>query len=120
MLDKHPGIEMSSVKEPHYLARRGLDGRLPDVVSDRVRYESLWTGDPSLLRAEASVLYLLFAEEVMRTIRREFDGQPRVVVSLRNPIDRARSSYLDVRLKNPMEQAPTFEAAVAREICRGP
>ncbi|MES0872513.1 sulfotransferase domain-containing protein [Sinimarinibacterium thermocellulolyticum] len=121
MLCSHPGVEMSPVKEPHFLARRSCARRLHQGVWSATEYESLWRKrDGRSQRGEASVLYLTFAEEVCATIERELIRAPKVIVSVRNPIERARSSYLDTRLKNPCELAPCFEDAVARELASGP
>lgn len=43
-----------------------------------------------------------------------------MIVSLRDPVARAFSAYVDVKLKNPDEHAPTFDEAVHREMERGP
>lgn len=120
ILAQHPRIAMSSVKEPHFLARTSLEHRLASGVWSEAEYERLWDGEPAdALRGEASVLYMSFADEVVRRLG-ELDAQPKVILSLRHPVDRARSSYFDVRFKNPDETAPTFADAVRRELARGP
>jgi hypothetical protein len=120
-LDGVPGIEMSTVKEPHYLVRDAVRGRLHVLVDSESDYVDLWSATSArALRGEASVLYLTFADELVASLRSEFDQPPRLVVVVRNPIARARSSFLDVRLKNPDETATTFDEMVAREIERGP
>lgn len=114
MLDKHPDIQMSEPKEPHYFARRSLRNRIHKGIWSSRDYDALWSS-PESLRGEASVLYLYFAEEVALSMLAECDEPPRIIVSVRNPIDRAFSSFCDVRLKNPDESATSFESAVRRE-----
>lgn len=116
LLDSHPAIEMSSVKEPHFLARESLAARLHDGVWTEDEYQRLWS--TSHLRGEASVLYLNFAGEVIRAVRETFDEPPLILLTLRNPVDRAYSSYVDARLTSPDETAPTFEEAIVRERAR--
>lgn len=122
LLAEHPDLSMSEPKEPHYLVRDACRDRLHMGVWDAAAYQACWSADDggSRLRGEASVLYLAFAEEATSRMLGEFDRVPKVVISLRDPIDRALSSYLDVRLKNPQESAPTFTDAVRRELDRGP
>jgi hypothetical protein len=121
MLAAHPAILMSAVKEPHYLAAGALEHRLQSGVWNTTDYFNLWSPNgPEKLTGEASALYLYYAAEVLASIQRELPRAPKIVVSVRNPIDRALSSFRDVRLKNPGESARTFEEAITREIERGP
>jgi len=119
--DAHPATAMSRVKEPHFLARGFLRDRLHSGVWAPDEYESLWAGgEPGQLRGEASALYLYFADEVVRRLQPRAERQTKVLLSLRNPVDRAFSSYSDERLKNPQETARGFPDAVEREMRRGP
>lgn len=121
MLSVHPSINMSATKEPHYLARDSLQHRLHAGVWDRRQYDALWKDARSdELLGEASALYLYFAQEVVASLRREDRPMPRIVISVRNPVDRAVSSFHDVQLKNPGERAKCFRDAMDREILGGP
>lgn len=121
LLREHPGANMSSFKEPHYFARRSLEGRLHRGVWNADEYTALWPARSrtGVLNGEASVLYLSFADEVVGTITQECDKTPRIILSLRNPVDRAWSSFVDSKLTNPRESARDFDEAVEREISRG-
>lgn len=119
VLDRHPELQMSSVKEPHYLVRRECQSRLRSGVWDSTEYETLWERDGVALRGESSVLYLSFADEFVESACTELARPPKVIVIVRDPVERAVSSFFDVRLKNPLEDAASFEEAVEREIERG-
>lgn len=117
LMARNPGIQMSEPKEPHYFARKSLESRLHMGVWKPEDYEALWPkADRDIKRGEASVLYLYFAEEVASRMLTECNSPPQIVVCVRNPIDRAFSSYCDVRLKNPDETAGSFDLAVEREL----
>lgn len=121
VLGRHPQIAISKEKEPHYFARESLASRLVSGVWDREQYRALWSGAPyGNLLGEVSPLYLYYADEVVSAIKQEMSEPPRVIVSVRNPIERAYSSYCDVSLKNPHEPAASFSEAVKRQIERGP
>ena len=121
LLAQHPGVAMSSPKEPHYLARRALRERMHAGVWDADTYNGLWEGvDESQIRGESSVHYIDFAGEVLDTLHVERRSADRVVICLRDPVERAFSSYQHERLTNPAETAPTFGDAVEREMARGP
>lgn len=121
-LDGNEDLAMSTVKEPHYWAGESLRDRLHFGIWEPQEYEALWSsgGCGHALRGESSVLYLHHAEEVVARMRGQADRLPRVVVSLRHPVERAFSSYVDERLKNPLETARTFEDAVDRELTTPP
>lgn len=118
LLDRHPNISMSQVKEPHYWARDSLQTRLHQGVWTADSYAGLWRSDAGI-RGEASTLYLYFAEEVCQRLSESRDALPKVVVSMRDPVRRAYSSYCDERLKNPYESAPDFETAIREELAAG-
>lgn len=121
-LSRHPQVIMSQPKEPHFLARHSLEHRLHAGVWDAGDYRRLWQADTPKRRlwGEASVLYLAFYEDTIRAVREDLDEPPRIVLSLRDPVERALSSYVDSRLTNPRESAPFFERSVQRELLRGP
>jgi len=96
-LRQHPDIYMSEVKEPDFFSadeirRQGLYYPSRPVVSAG-EYRRLFaaSGDASAI-GEASVSYLFYAS-VPGKIRR-FNPRSRIIIMLRNPVERAFSHYL--------------------------
>jgi len=121
-LSEHPEVFMSPWKEPHFL---GLEGKRPTysgpgddalnrnaVVSASTYQELFRNGVEYPWRGEASATYL-YLPAAVRGIRRHTDD-PRLVILLRDPVDRAYSAY---RYMSGQEREPcdTFAAALADE-----
>jgi hypothetical protein len=102
-LKQHPEIYMSPIKEPKFFA---LEGKTPDFrgpgdevhmnrksVTDVGAYRALFSGvtDEKAV-GEASTLYLYSPEAPARI--RHHVPHARLIAILRNPVDRAFSSYL--------------------------
>lgn len=110
-LDQHPDIFMSAVKEPGFLS--GSDSQA--AVRDEESYLALFAGARGeKLRGEASPSYLA-RQEAARTIRRNIPDA-RIVISLREPIERTHSSYLSL-VSDGVEQR-TFQQAVSDDLAR--
>jgi hypothetical protein len=90
-LDAHPDIFMSQPKEPHFFSRGGHPG-LP-VVKDPDAYAELFVrGAGQRYRGDASPSYLWDAESPARI--RAAAPQARIIITLRDPVERAYSNYL--------------------------
>jgi len=127
-LDQHPGITMSSVKEPNFFAFDhsqhppvplfDADTIATKSVPDRAAYEALFTAArPGDVVGEASPLYL-YVREAPDQIARVL-SQPRFVAVLRNPIDRAYSHWLHINRLPADEAVPGFRAACEVEMAGG-
>lgn len=133
-LQQQPGIRMSRKKEPahfHFAYPRPDFERLAQIhgnkhlgesithyertmrnaVLDPILYDELWP-DSSGLRGEATPTYL-FDSNALEILRRE-SPQTKLILLLRNPVDRAYSQYLQYR-RNGFEEYPTFEEALSHE-----
>jgi hypothetical protein len=133
-LRQHPSIQMSRKKEPahfHFLyprpdferlaLRHGnehlaesithYDRTMRNAVVDRNLYEQLWSHSPGL-RGEATPTYL-FDSNALENLRR-VSPQSKLILLLRNPVDRAYSQYLQYR-RNGFEEYPSFEQALRHE-----
>jgi hypothetical protein len=107
-LRQHPDVYMSPLKEPRYFPCFGV---LPGerVERNRAEYERLFDGAKAERAiGEASPNYL-HAPEAPERIAAELPNV-KVIVSLRNPADRAYSSYLG-RVRRGVEKRP-IEAAL--------
>jgi LPS sulfotransferase NodH len=125
MLRLHPDVFITEPKEPHFLAfSAGLpqfQGPGDDVmlghraVIDYDSYISLYrrvNGESA--RGDGSVSTLYYPEASIRTLRHYFP-ESRLVVVLRNPIDRAYSAYSYLRARG-FEPCDDFLDAVRYEV----
>ena len=122
-LKQHPDVYMSPVKEPHFFAFEGrdLDYRGPRdretlghmVVRDEGAYRELFAGaGGEKARGEASAMYLYMEEAVGGIGRHAPDAK--LLAVLRNPVDRAYSSFLHM-VRDGREPIPDFGRALAAE-----
>lgn len=124
MLQQHPQIFMSAVKEPHYFAfeedrRPHFNGPGDNDVVDhqfvlnKKGYMSLFDHAPSGGAAgEASAMYIYFPQVATRISHELPDA--RILACLRNPVDRAYSSYQHL-VRDEREKENSFAAALAAE-----
>jgi hypothetical protein len=122
-LKQHPDVFMSPVKEPHFFAFEGRDldfhgprdreilGHM--VTSGEGAYRDLFAGaGGEKVRGEASAMYLYMPEAVGGIRRHAPDAK--LVAVLRNPADRAYSSFLHM-IRDGREPIPDFGRALAAE-----
>jgi sulfotransferase family protein len=110
-LDRHPEIWMAPIKEPNFFSgvRRPLN---PDV-HDEANYLRLFApGAGSKLRGEASPSYL-WSEGVPDMIKR-VSPEARILVSLRDPVERTYSGYWYCVLLGMEDRA--FPEAIREEL----
>jgi hypothetical protein len=92
-LGQHPDIFMSPVKEPYYFS--DYYKRAPQFPKERRAYLALFAeGARSRWRGEASTAY--FWDPVSAARIKEACPDARILISLRNPADRAYSQYLQM------------------------
>jgi hypothetical protein len=123
-LRAHPDVWLTQPKEPHYLA---LAGEAPAftgpgdaetinrvAVTEPAAYRELFRGGEAFpARGDASVSTLYYASTAAPRLR-ELNPDARVVLVLRDPVDRAFSSHQYLRNRG-FEPEPDFLAAVAEE-----
>lgn len=125
-LTQHPEVYGPALKEPNYFALGGapaaFKGPGDDAtvnrlsVHDGAAYEELFRGaGRAAAVGEASTLYL-YAPEAPAAIRRQA-ADARLIVILRNPVERAYSAFLHLR-RDQREPLADFAAALAREEAR--
>ncbi len=114
-LSRHPDIFVPFNKEPHFFVQSVVRGRVPNCVNNSRRYSHLFqAGATHKWRGEASVLYLPLHEVAIPNLLRELGTETRIIISLRNPVDRAYSAWLDVSRGNRLERL-SFKAALVAE-----
>lgn len=125
-LNQHPQIYMSRNKEPHFFVFEGgkpsfhgprdsttiHDMLIPDLESYRALFQEV-TNEKAI--GEASPLYLYYPEAIKRIKR--YIPDVRLIVILRNPVERAFSSYTQM-VRDSREPCDSFEQSLQEERMR--
>jgi len=121
-LGQHPQIFMSSVKEPNYFSykerteyNKGPGDRLrtQGSVSSLQDYEGLFEGAENfIVRGEASTTYLDVESAPGRI--KQYVPEAKIIVILRNPVDRAYASFRHLR-RDGSEPLAVFQKALQEE-----
>ncbi|MCZ2860570.1 sulfotransferase family protein [Blastococcus sp. VKM Ac-2987] len=122
-LREHPDVFVATPKEPHFLAFPGGGPHFAGVGDDdlvnrsAVRGEEAWRrlfeGRSEARLGEGSVTTLAYPDASIPAIERYCAPGCRLVVCLRDPVDRAFSSWLYLRSRG--HDAGTFEECLAAE-----
>ena len=120
-LNQHPDVFMPSyneqgmkVKEPRFLIKDLVKDRLHNGVWDLKSYQALFNNvinEKAI--GESTVLYLYYYNEAIKNIKKYLGDDVKIIIILRNPLDRAFSAYTHVSrsLKEPL----SFEEALEVE-----
>jgi len=122
-LGEHPDVFVCTPKEPHFLAFPGgaphFSGLGDDdlvnrtAVRDEQSWRELFRGRPERRRGEGSVTTLAHPDAAVPAIERYCAPGCRLVVMLRDPVDRAFSSWLYLRSRG--YDAGSFEECLSAE-----
>ena len=112
-LNQHPSVFMCSQKEPHFLINNEIgEQRIPKGVLNIEDYKALFNeASAKKYRGESSVMYLSFPEFAIKNINKYLSKNVKIIIMLRNPVERAYSGYQHVKRYNLMESL-SFEEAV--------
>ena len=112
-LSQHSDIFMCNPKEPHYLINKEIGiNRIKIGISDFEQYKTLFAKGLSYkYRGESSVMYLMYPEIVIPKIKKLLGDQTRIIIMLRNPVDRAYSGFQHVKRFNIDENKIDFNSA---------
>jgi hypothetical protein len=115
-LSENPSILIPSVKEPNfYVAKTGLIGiPNPAYLREPRWYASLYEGDPERRRGDFSV-NLMHNIDTAPALLHRYHPEARLLVMLREPVERAHSQYWYFRRRNPQIALPDFESALRSE-----
>jgi hypothetical protein len=112
-LNQHPNIFMCNPKEPHFLINKeiGVD-RIPVGITEKSEYEDLFfEGGDKKYRGESSVMYLMYPEIVIPKIKKNYLENTKIIIMLRNPVERAYSGFHHVKRYNIKENIQDFTEA---------
>ncbi len=122
-LQQHPDVFLSEVKEPCFIASRFIDYPTRGVNDEKFfnrhlvdsfdEYTGLFEpGRNKTAIGEASTNNLVYAKRAITEIKK-YIGEPKIVIVLRNPVERAFSAYM-MLVRDGRETLP-FEEALAAE-----
>ena len=100
-LNQHPDVFMPTftpdgikVKEPRFLIKEKLQKRFPKGVWNYEDYKLLFDSVTNEIAiGESTVLYLYYHKEAIKNIKKYLGEDVKIIIMLRNPIDRAYSAY---------------------------
>ena len=112
-LNQHTDIFMCTPKEPHFLINNEIGkGRIAKGIFSKREYFNLFLpGKEKKYRGESSVMYLMYPEVVIPKINKQFGKDCKIIIMLRNPIERAYSGFQHVKRYNIKEKCPDFKSA---------
>jgi len=120
-INQHPEVFMPSynnegvnIKEPQYLVKNMVQNRLHFGIWSWNEYKSLFLNkDNYKAIGEASVFYLYYYKEAIKNIKIKLGNNIKIIILLRNPIDRAYSAYNHV--SKGLKENLSFEEALNQE-----
>ena len=114
-LIQHPDVFMPRLKEPQFFVSKQVKNRIQKWVENYDQYVKLFEGSEGKKAiGEASVMYLFFYWEAIENIKKYLGDDMKIMMILRNPVDRAYSAYNFVHINNP-EEKYSFEEALQKE-----
>lgn len=102
-LDKHPDIFVCRPKEPHFLAMHGSQTEINGVGAEvfakknqltQRQWSDLFKDRRERYLIDASVSTISYPETSIPNIRKYCDPDTKIIAILRNPVERAFSSYM--------------------------
>lgn len=123
-LSSHPDIFMSTPKEPKFFSFaagiRNYNGKgdnevLSSVVKDYNSYVNIFhSTELYQIRGESSADNLYYYKKVIPLIKKHLSHNVKIIILLRNPVDRAFSAYKHL-IRNGREDLSFFEALKAED-----
>ncbi len=123
-LSQHPEIEIPQKETFYFNATEfrdiclpyPLQRQAPEIISSEAQYRKLFSSNGARVLGEIGTGYLYHHKSSIPLIKRMLGRGVKVMILLRNPIDRAYSAYMHFR-KDCFEEIP-FEEALEMEYYR--
>ena len=123
-LNQHPDVFMPTftpeglkVKEPRFLIKEKLQQRLSKGIWNYEDYKLLFDGVTNETAiGESTVLYLYYHNEAIKNIKKYLGEDVKIIIMLRNPIDRAYSAYSFA--SRTLQENQTFKEALTNARSR--
>ena len=118
-LNQHPDIFMCKPKEPHFLISKEIGiNRIPNAINKKRQYIDLFkSAKNKKYVGESSVLYLAYPNISIKNIKKHLNDQVKIIIMLRNPVQRAYSGYQHVKRYNSVENL-SFDQALKKSEFR--
>ena len=116
-LQTNPQVFISRIKETHHFIADQVKHAVQKVVETDDEYSSLFDDTDAPARGEASVFYLYFHEVAIPRIVAKLGREIKIIILLRNPVDRAYSAYNFACALNAKENL-SFSEAIEEEARR--
>lgn len=122
-LSENPNVFFPKVKEPHFFSfynnppSYNSPEKLPTTIASLEKYQSLFKNSEDKIIGEASQSYLYCYEDVIKNIKEIYGPaykKIKILIVLRNPVDRAWSQYWHFR-KN-FNEPLSFEETISDEV----
>lgn len=114
-LGRHPEIYIPEKKELHYFNSDKVKNLVPHCIDTEEKYiKQFCHANPNQICGEASVFYFVYAYITIPRIISMLGKSVKIMVILRNPIDRAYSAYLYTSALNTHENR-TFISSIEYE-----
>ena len=102
------------VKEPRFFIKDLVKNRLHSGVWDWNEYKSLFKSSNDFKAVgESTVLYLYYYEHAINNIKQYLGSDVKIIIMLRNPVDRAYSAY--VHVSRGLKESFSFEESLILE-----
>jgi Sulfotransferase domain len=121
-LRAHPDIYMPALKEPHFFIERGINSLSetrklrylpPKIITKQEDYLRLFSNArDAQVAGEASVFYL--SDEFAPVKIKEINPRAKIIMLLREPVERAHSTYL-LAAREGSESSPSFYEALQED-----
>lgn len=114
-LKQHPDLYMTDHKEPHFLINNEIGiKRVHKAVTNIEDYQQMFEGSSEYkYRGESSVMYLPFPEIAIPNIKKYLDDKVKIIIMLRNPVERAYAGYLH-NIRYNTSESLSFEDAIKK------
>ena len=120
-LNQHKEVFMPSfndkgmkVKEPRFLIKELVENRLHNGIWNWQEYQSLFDSvNNEKAIGESTVLYLYYFEHAIANIKKYLGSDVKIIIMLRNPLDRAYSAFQHV--SRGFKETESFEEALKIE-----
>ncbi len=120
-LSQHPDIFMSEPKEPQYFVANKVKDLIHLSISEKDDYYNLFKESiGKKIIGESSVFYLFFYEEAIKNIKKELGEDVKILIVLRNPIDRAFSAFLHIKRSHSTFHDKSFEDLIKLDLEKDP
>lgn len=113
-LSKYKEVFFPEIKEPHFMYNSKMPNHMKGVIRNIYDYENLYSNSSAKFMGDASVFGMLFYKESIENIKL-YSHEPKIIILLRDPVDRAYSAYLQLRRYSDFNYGSFLEVFFSKE-----